>query len=155
MEGGRETLVICDVPGLIEGASSGKGLGLQFLRHVEKCSVILHIVDGSRIREAGPQGCVKDFVMINEELMKYDGILGLKPQIVVLNKIDLLEPEEKEEIEALLREEMNHSRLMSVSCMTKENVDALMQRLSFFVSKVQKADADGEEEKEKEGEQRE
>ena len=83
----RRSFVVADIPGLIEGASDGHGLGLQFLRHVERCRVLIHLVDLS----AGDEGRspVKDFDILNRELEKYSALLADKPQIVVANKLDL------------------------------------------------------------------
>ena len=83
----RRSFVVADIPGLIEGASEGHGLGLQFLRHVERCRVLIHLVDLS----AGDEGRepVKDFDILNRELEKYSALLADKPQIVVANKLDL------------------------------------------------------------------
>lgn len=82
--GNDETFVLADLPGLIEGAHLGKGLGLSFLRHIERCRVILHLVD---IASEDPFG---DFEKVNEELSSYSLGLLERPMIVVLNKVDLL-----------------------------------------------------------------
>lgn len=81
------SFVVADIPGLIEGASEGQGLGHQFLRHVERCRVLVHLVDLS----VGSEGRVpvKDFDTINRELKKYSPLLADKPQLVVANKLDL------------------------------------------------------------------
>ncbi len=83
----RRSFVVADIPGLIEGASEGHGLGHQFLRHVERCRVLIHLVDLS----AGDEGRepVKDFDILNRELEKHSALLADKPQIVVANKLDL------------------------------------------------------------------
>ena len=85
---GRE-FVIADIPGLIEGASEGRGLGDTFLGHVERCSVLLHLVDGT---SGDPVG---DWRTIIGELEAYDGPLADKPRVTVLNKIDALDAEER------------------------------------------------------------
>lgn len=83
----RKSFVVADIPGLIEGASEGHGLGHQFLRHVERCRVLVHLVDLSvGIEDRDP---VADFDTINRELEKYSAILADKPQLVVANKLDL------------------------------------------------------------------
>ncbi|MFZ5439010.1 MAG: GTPase ObgE [Myxococcota bacterium] len=83
----RKSFVVADIPGLIEGASEGHGLGHQFLRHVERCRVLVHLVDLS----VGDEGRdpVQDFDTINRELEKYSVTLAEKPQLVVANKLDL------------------------------------------------------------------
>ncbi len=83
----RRSFVVADIPGLIEGASDGHGLGLQFLRHVERCRVLIHLVDLSAADEG--RSPVKDFDILNRELEKYSALLADKPQIVVANKLDL------------------------------------------------------------------
>ncbi|HEY5937337.1 MAG TPA: GTPase ObgE [Kofleriaceae bacterium] len=84
--------VIADIPGLIEGAAEGAGLGHQFLRHVERCRVLLHIVEATFT--TGPERTpVDDYRIINEELGRYAPELANKPQVVVLNKVDATEPE--------------------------------------------------------------
>ena len=125
---GGQGLVLCDIPGLIEGASSGVGLGVAFLRHVQRCKILLHVVDGTS------DNPVEDFVTINKELEKYDTFLAQKPQVVILNKIDIPEVREREdEIMAQLREAAGHSRVLSISAATTERVKELMQRLKKVV----------------------
>jgi len=144
---GGNGLVLCDVPGLIEGASRGIGLGHAFLRHVERCSIILHLVDAT---SSDP---LRDFKMLNGELIKYGtGQLARMPQVVVINKIDTFNDYENnsdcnsnngknnklslEELEVQLKNAMSHSRLMKMSAKEEEGVDELMKRLAVFVKKV-------------------
>ena len=120
-------LVLCDIPGLIEGAAGGAGLGPAFLRHVQRCKVLLHVVDGTSEDPIG------DFNTINNELAQYDSFLAEKPQVVVLNKIDIPEVQEKEdELLEQLREAAGHSRVLSISAATTERVQELMGRLKKF-----------------------
>jgi GTPase len=87
----ERTFVIADIPGLIEGASEGAGLGHQFLRHVERCRVLLHIVEATFT--TGPERSpLEDFDVINRELAQYAPELAKKPQVVVLNKVDAIDP---------------------------------------------------------------
>uniref|UniRef100_A0A7S3PUF2 OBG-type G domain-containing protein n=1 Tax=Chaetoceros debilis TaxID=122233 RepID=A0A7S3PUF2_9STRA len=141
---GSEGLALCDVPGLIAGAAEGVGLGHAFLRHVERCHVILHLVDATSNDPLG------DFSMVNDEIMRYgNGKLAQMPQIVVVNKLDVWEKgggehwEQglktrmgRDELEKLLKEEMPHSRLMWMSAKEKDGVDDLMGRMNVFVKKV-------------------
>ena len=93
----ERTFVIADIPGLIEGASEGAGLGHQFLRHVERCRALLHIVDATFT--TGPDRApLSDFQVINRELKSYAPELADKPQVVALNKSDALEPDDVERI---------------------------------------------------------
>jgi GTPase len=111
--------VVADIPGLIEGASEGRGLGDTFLGHVERCAVLLHLVDGTT---GDP---MRDYEVIINELEAYGGFLADKPRITVLNKIDALDAEER----AFLLEEMEavvDGPVMLMSGVTKEGtVDVL------------------------------
>lgn len=90
---GDRTFVIADIPGLIEGAAEGAGLGHQFLRHVERCRVLVHIVDATFT--TGPdRSPLKDYRVILRELTRYAPALAEKPQIAVLNKVDAMHPDE-------------------------------------------------------------
>jgi len=141
-------LVLCDVPGLVAGAAKGVGLGHAFLRHVERCHVILHLVDATSIDP------VADFKMLNREIIKYGtGQLANMPQVVVVNKIDAFDSagedwEEglktrytKEELQVKLQDAMPHSRLMWMSAKEKDGVDDLMTRMLAFVRKVKGTNA--------------
>jgi GTP-binding protein len=128
-------LVLCDIPGLIEGAAGGAGLGPAFLRHVQRCKVLLHVVDGTSEDPIG------DFNIINNELLLYDEFVAQKPQVVVLNKIDVTEVKEKqEELMAQLREAAGHSRVLAISAATTERVQELMGRLKKFVQSQPESD---------------
>ena len=91
------SFVMADVPGLIEGASEGVGLGYDFLRHVDRCRLLVHIVDASGSEGRNP---LEDFKAINKELKEYNSELAERPQIVVANKCDLI-PNGSEELEEL------------------------------------------------------
>ena len=91
--GEGNSFVLADIPGLIEGASEGVGLGHQFLRHVERCRMLIHIVDVSGSEGRNP---IDDFEKINEELAKFNPELAQRPMIVAGNKIDMAEPEQIE-----------------------------------------------------------
>lgn len=99
--GEGNSFVIADIPGLIEGASEGIGLGHQFLRHVERCRLLIHIVDVSGCEGRNP---IEDFEKINEELLKFNPDLAQRPMIVAGNKIDMAEPEQIEEFKAYVEE---------------------------------------------------
>lgn len=136
----RSPAILQDIPGLVAGAAEGVGLGHAFLRHVERCHVILHLVDASA---SDP---LEDFNMLNEELARYGtGELANMPQVVVVNKVDVFEDhfqEEKEiklsreELRNALDESMQHSRLMWMSAKEKEGVEDLMGRMAKFVRSV-------------------
>jgi GTP-binding protein len=99
--------VVADIPGLIEGAHEGRGIGDRFLGHVERCSVLLHLVDGTSEQVA------QDYTTIINELEAYGGELATKPRITVLNKIDALDEEEREERRATLEEVAGPVLMMS------------------------------------------
>ena len=95
------TFVVADIPGLIEGAHKGAGLGDRFLRHVERTKLLLHLVDVSSL---SGRDAVSDYETINRELQAYDARLATRPQIVVATKIDALdEPERLESLRAASR----------------------------------------------------
>jgi GTP-binding protein len=128
-------LILCDIPGLIEGAAQGAGLGPAFLRHVQRCKVLLHVVDGTSEDPIG------DFNTINNELREYDPFLAEKPQVVVLNKIDVpAVAEQKEALMEELRKAAGHSRVLSISAATTANVKELMGRLKKFAMAQPDAD---------------
>ena len=83
-----DSFVIADIPGIIEGASEGTGLGLQFLRHIERTRLLLHVIDVSGSEGRNP---VEDFKIINNELKKYSEKLSKRKQIIVANKIDSMQ----------------------------------------------------------------
>ena len=130
-DGKVDGMVIADIPGLIEGAHQGTGLGRRFLRHVERCSMILHIINGD-----SPDP-VRDYITINEELRLFSEKLANKPQVVVLNKIDLPHvAERQDEILSLLRKHMPHTRLLTMSAAARINVDDLVERVYKFLMKI-------------------
>jgi GTPase len=133
--GNYRTFVVADIPGLIEGASEGAGLGDRFLRHVERTKLILHLVDVSSISGRNP---VEDYKVINRELKKYDEELGKRPQIVVATKIDALD--EPERLEALKKQARKDKKeFLAISSVTgagvKELVDLVSLRLAHDKNK--------------------
>jgi GTP-binding protein len=113
------TLVLADIPGLVEGAHDGVGLGDAFLRHIQRTRIIIHLLDGL---SSDP---LADFSQINSELAFFDPELAKKPQIVVLNKMDVPEVRERwPEVKAAL--EKHGCKPMAISTFTRENVPALM-----------------------------
>jgi GTPase len=117
------SFVMADVPGLIEGAHEGAGLGLQFLRHVERTRLLVHLLDAS-----SPDPTA-DYRAINEELALYSERLAAKPQIVVLNKMDLTDADE---MLALVREELADEvdEVMAISAVTRQGVVEFLRVLA-------------------------
>lgn len=126
--------VIADIPGLIEGAHEGVGLGVRFLGHVERCAVLLHLIDGT---SGDPVG---DYQTIIGELEAYGGELANKPRVTVLNKIDALDAEEriflKEEVEAA-----TGVKLMLMSGVTGEGVTDVLRALRKTINDGRAAEA--------------
>ncbi|MBN2741986.1 MAG: GTPase ObgE [Rhodobacteraceae bacterium] len=118
---GRE-FVIADIPGLIEGASEGRGLGDQFLGHVERCSVLLHLVDGTS------ETVAQDWRIITDELAAYSPELAERPRVTVLNKIDALDAETRAERLAELQAETG-ARVLEMSGVSKEGVTQVLRAL--------------------------
>ncbi|CUJ94874.1 GTPase ObgE [Shimia thalassica] len=114
--------VVADIPGLIEGASEGRGLGDLFLGHVERCAVLLHLVDGT----SGTP--IEDHQTIVKEIEAYGGFLAEKPRVTVLNKIDTLDAEEREFIKDEL-EAATGTKVMLMSGVSKEGVTDVLRAL--------------------------
>ncbi len=120
---GFERFVVADIPGLIEGAHEGAGLGLDFLRHVERTKVLVHMVDGS---SADP---LADVDAVNRELSQYSGALADRPQLLVVNKIDLPEVEERmPELKAVFGERGVTPLFLSAA--ERRGTDELVRRLA-------------------------
>lgn len=126
--------VIADIPGLIEGASEGVGLGHDFLRHVERCRFLLHIVDGT---EEDP---INNYKIINKELEKYSEKLAKLFQIVAINKIDAIEPERLEELKQGFQK--LGVEVFGISAVTGENLDSLKHELENKVNTIEKPTTD-------------
>ncbi len=135
--GGRagDTYVMADIPGLIEGAAEGVGLGISFLRHIERTRLLLHVVDGSGGLEG--RDPVEDFELIQREIQSYSPELAEKPMFIVINKMDLsesrslleyVEPQIKDKAEAIFR----------VSAVTGEGVPELLAAVSRRLADIPK-----------------
>lgn len=139
---GIEPFVIADIPGIIEGAAEGVGLGLDFLRHIERTRLLIHVVDISGIEGRDPY---EDFLKINEELKRYSVKLWDRPQIVAANKIDLLQDESKfEEFKEKL-EKLGYKNIFKISAATRQGVDELMKEAARILSTIPVADLQIEE----------
>lgn len=120
-----QSYVLADIPGLIEGASSGAGLGHEFLRHVERTKLLLHVLDASGQEDRDP---VEDFYKINDELNKYSERLSYKKQIILLNKMDL--PNSKENAERVRKEFADKYDIYEVSAATGEGLE-LVKKVAY------------------------
>lgn len=127
---------MADLPGLIEGASQGVGLGIQFLRHIERTKVILHLVsmDPNNGREA-----IEDYHTIRNELASYDQDLSKKRELIVATQMDISGSEEKlAEFKKALKAEDNNEPVYAISSVTHKGVDKLMQDAATLVEEVEK-----------------
>lgn len=126
--GGEVSLLIADIPGLIEGASQGKGLGVEFLRHVERTSVLIHLVD------AHSENIMKDYVTITEELAAYSHILAERPRIVALSKIEGIDEAVLKSKMAELKKAMpKGEKLMAISSLARTNIQELLYAVKDIV----------------------
>lgn len=130
---GIEPFVMADIPGIIEGAAEGVGLGIQFLRHIERTRLLIHIVDISGVEGREP---FEDFVKINEELKKYSVKLWDRPQIVVANKTDMLYDESIFEDFKKKVQEMGFDKVFKMSAATNEGVDAVMKEAARMLKEI-------------------
>ena len=128
-----DSFVIADIPGIIEGASQGVGLGLQFLRHVERTRLLLHLIDVSGIEGRNP---IDDFNTINEELKNYSEKLSKRKQIIVATKADVQNEELYGELEKLAK--AKNMEIFKISSVTGEGVDALLDHVSELLKTLPK-----------------
>lgn len=129
-----DSFVIADIPGIIEGASDGIGLGLQFLRHIERTRLMLHVIDISSQEGRNP---IEDFNIINEELKKYSEKLSKRKQIIVANKIDSMQDENLyKNLEKLAKEK--NIEIYKVSAVTGQGIKELLRRVSEILKTLPK-----------------
>jgi GTP-binding protein len=129
--GPEQSFVIADIPGLIEGAAEGAGLGHQFLRHLSRTGLLLHLVDCRPIDESDP---VRDVRAIVAELRKYDERLYRKPRWLVLNKIDLVPHDERDALVTEFRRRLRtRARVFAISAATGEGCRELAAEIARFL----------------------
>lgn len=145
-----DSFVMADIPGLIEGASGGVGLGLEFLRHIERTRLLIHVVDGSagllwdttEARDDAHQSQttdpISDFKRINAELAQYDTSLAAKPQIVAINKVDLQEVRDR--LPTLIQQfhELGYNDVYPISAATGTGVQELMRAVAARLRELPK-----------------
>ena len=136
------SFVIADIPGIIEGASQGVGLGLQFLRHIERTRLLLHLIDVSGEEGRNP---VNDFNVINEELRKYSEKLAQRKQIIVATKCDSVNKELLEELEKMAKEK--NMDFFKISSATGEGLEILLDYVSKLIKTLPKEEIVEKEEK--------
>ena len=129
-----DSFVLADIPGIIEGASEGVGLGIQFLRHVERTRLLLHVVDVAGIEGRNP---VEDFNKINEELKKYSEKLSKRKQIIVANKIDSMQDNSNYKgLEKVAKEK--NMEIFKISAVTGEGLNELFNHVSEILKTLPK-----------------
>ncbi len=133
--GDDEGFVAADIPGLIEGASQGAGLGHEFLRHIERCKVLVHVVDAASTEGRDP---VEDIYRIDSELAGYDVSLQKKPQIIAANKIDAVSAEEGEDPLERIRAEFSEKNVpvYGISAVTGEGVKELLYAVNDLLKTI-------------------
>ena len=129
--------VMADIPGLIEGAHHGTGLGLDFLRHIERTKILIHVIDASAIEGRNP---IDDFEKLNEELRLYSSDVASKPQIVVGNKTDLIYSESAIHLLEKHFHDMGIS-FYAVSAATSNGIEPLLTHISTLLKEVEAAEA--------------
>ena len=138
LKNGEGGFVIADIPGLIEGASEGIGLGHEFLRHVERTKVLIHVVDAAGTEGRDP---VEDIRAINKELLAYNKELAKKPQVIAANKLDVLYGEEKDIAMELLQTELEPEgmKIFPISAATGEGIEELLYYVNDMLKNVPEA----------------
>lgn len=131
-----DSFVIADIPGIIEGASDGVGLGIQFLRHIERTRLLLHFIDVSGTEGRDP---VKDYQVINDELKDYSEKLSHRTQIIVANKSDIAQDDDNYKKLADIAEK-NGQKIFKISAATGEGVEELMNYVSKTLKELPKED---------------
>ncbi len=133
-----EPFVVADIPGLIEGAHQGAGLGIRFLRHVERTRLLVHLIDAAAIDSDAP---LKPLEIINNELHRHSTTLAEKRQIVVLNKMDLTGAGERAE---LFRQALGGSEVFAISAATGQGTKALVAHLLTLLDRIDAEQIDAE-----------
>lgn len=127
---GDAEFVIADLPGLIEGAHEGAGLGVRFLKHIERCRVLLHLVDGTQEDVAGA------YRLIRHELEEYSPKLAEKPEIAVLSKCDALSKEKQKEKVRALKKAAGKTPIFPISAVAREGTEEILKALSDIVHRA-------------------
>jgi len=120
-------ITLADIPGLIEGAHAGTGLGIKFLKHIERCKTLLHLID------IAEKDLIKSYKQVREELKKYSKDLLDKEELVVFNKIDLIEKDQIKKKLSIFKQEINKNA-MAMSTLDKKTVSDIKSKLINYVS---------------------
>lgn len=130
---GIQGFVMADIPGIIEGAAEGVGLGLQFLRHIERTRLLIHVVDISGSEGRDP---IEDFIKINEELKKYSVKLWDRPQIIAANKSDICYDDENFKNFKNKLQKMGYKHIFKISAATRQGIDELLKEAAKQLSNI-------------------
>lgn len=134
-----KSFVVADIPGLIEGASGGAGLGIEFLKHLRRTNLLLHIVDAS----LDPEQVIKDIKVIVAELKQFDAELYATPRWLILNKCDVLPRELNDELIDEIRTHYdNEVNIYTISAITKDGCQELVYAIQHWIDEQQEQDSD-------------
>lgn len=128
-----KNFVVADLPGLIEGASKGRGLGFDFLRHIERCRVLVHVIDMASTESRDPY---EDYLTIKNELAQYNAELLKRPQLIVANKMD--QDEAALFLSEFKKQLKDDIEIIEISALTKENLNKLIYRLSDILDHTER-----------------
>ncbi len=131
----NDSFIAADIPGLIEGASKGKGLGHQFLKHISRTKLLVHLIDGTL------EDTKQNYKTINKELKEFDKTLAKKDQIVVLNKIDMLDEKETKEKLKALKKIAPKAQIFAISAITGEGLKPLLFALTKKLMEIKKTES--------------
>ena len=126
-----DAFVITDIPGLIEGANKGVGIGAKFLKHIERCKLLVHLIDITS------EDLIGDYKIVRNELADYSKILPQKPEIIILNKTDLISDKEVEKIKKKLSTKLK-TEVLTISAATQQSVTKLTYYINDLVQKSMK-----------------
>ncbi|MDR2676475.1 MAG: GTPase ObgE [Endomicrobium sp.] len=132
----KKHLIVADIPGIVKDAHKGKGLGLEFLRHIERTKVLVHIIDATGF---GDKNLNESYRIVNDELQKYSKSISKKPVIVVLNKIDLCD---SQKYIKRFKKYLKNKKVFEISAITDNNFDILINEMLKMLEKSSVTDSD-------------
>ena len=128
---GEKSFVVADIPGLIENAAEGKGLGIKFLKHIERTKAFVHLIDCSWCLPGEEFDAFEQYVTIRMELEKFNPELLKKRELICLTKIDAMSDDEISRLQTFFEEQLDHKKVLPISGVSGRNIDKLkhlMQR---------------------------
>ena len=126
---------MADIPGIIEGASEGVGLGFDFLRHIERTRVLIHVIDAASVEDRDP---IEDIKVINSELKTYNEELASRPMVIAANKLDILSEEDRNAVISKLHEAFPDINVYPISAATGEGVRELLNAVFEILQTIPK-----------------